>query len=161
MPSEISEWMDPIVLDGDEMPWGNVKIKGDEFLICSGLTGRHPDKNQEYPQLLEDPDFETPDQEELDACYHTIEEQTRAIMDKYERIFDEAGTSFENVFYVGHYITERYYWPRAWRAEMEWMKENGYDEFTEKIRPGVLQVVEGLDHADMKIEIRMWATVPE
>jgi enamine deaminase RidA (YjgF/YER057c/UK114 family) len=160
--SEISEWLSPPeVLNGQSMPWGAVMIEGNKFLITAGLTGRSPDRNQEYPQMVEDETFESIDQASLEVAPHNVEDQTLLILEKTERTLQEAGTSFENVFFVDYTITERYNWPRALRTMKTWMDENGYEEFFDRPRPNALKIVKGLDHPDMLIEIMMWATVPE
>lgn len=160
--SEIVEWLSPPeVCAGDPMPWGALIIEGDRFLITAGLTGRDPDKPQEYPAMLEDDSFESIDQASLNVAPHGIEEQTRLVLEKNERVLEEANTSFENVFYSAFYVTERHNWPTAFRTVRDFMRDNGYDDYLDKPRPNVMSVVDGLDHPDMLIEIMMWATVPE
>ncbi|MFC1995703.1 hypothetical protein ACFLVM_02370 [Chloroflexota bacterium] len=159
--SEIVEYFGGTeVCAGDVMPWGNMTVEGTKFLICSGLTGRDPNKKQEYPELLERDDFTTADQAALNVCPHNIEDQVVLILEKYKKLFNEVGTSFDNVFYCDYYTIQRSDFPTAWRAFKKWMDKECPDWF-KRPRPGVLTVQHGLDHPDMLIEIKMWATIPE
>lgn len=167
--SKILQVMDAEVCKGDIMPWGNVilEIGGDKVLICSGHTGRGYQMKQEYPEMLEQDDFDTVKQAALVTCPHTIEEQVDIIMEKYDKVFKEAGTSFENVFYADYYLTHRYNFPSAFREMKRWLGKR-YPKlwwFIDKPpyhrMPCVLTIVQGLDHPDMLIEIKMWATIPD
>jgi len=160
---------DAEVLKGDVMPWGNVIIEvgGDKLLICSGHTGRGYNMKQEYPEMLEEDHFDTSEQASFNACPHNIEEQTVIALEKIERVLKWAGTSFENVFYTDYYLTQRYNFPRAFRAMKKWFNQKypGLWWFNDKRpyhrMPCVLQIVQGLDHPDMLIEIKMWAVIPD
>ena len=158
--SEIVKFISGPKLGGDEMPWGSIIVEGNRFLFCSGLTGRAFDKKQEYPELIERNDYTVHDQVSLEVCPHNIEDQVILIMEKYKALFKEAGTSFDNVFYVDYYLTDRYNWPTAWRTMKKWMDKECPD-FFKRPRPNVLQIVYGLAHPDMLIEIKMLACVPE
>ena len=158
--SKITKWYPGPNLAGDVMPWGDVIMEGTKFLVCSGLTGRDPNKKQEYPEVLSKPDFSVEDQYAMNVCPHNVEDQVILIMEKFKKAFAEAGTSFEHVFLCDYYLVRRFDWPRAWRAMKKWMDKECPDYF-KKPRPGVLANVHGLAHPDMLIEIKMWATVPE
>ena len=110
--------------------------------------------------MLERDDFESADQAALTTCPHNIEDQVIIILEKIKASLRQAGTSFDNVFYIDYYLTHRFNWPRAWRTMKKWM-DRECPEFFNKPRPAVLAIMDGLDHPDMLIEIRMWACVPE
>ena len=166
--SRIVKVMESEVLGGDVMPWGNLilEIGGDKILVCAGVTGRSPDLKQEYPEMIEQEDFGTARQAALVTCPHTIEEQVEIILEKYDKIFKDAGTSFENVFYVDYYFTQRYNFPGAFRAMRKWFAKRYPDLWWFTHKPpyqqitGILAIVQGLDHPDMLVEIKMWAAVP-
>jgi enamine deaminase RidA (YjgF/YER057c/UK114 family) len=160
---------DAEVCKGDVMPWGNVIIEvgGDKLLICSGHTGRGLDMKQEYPEMLEQEHFGTAEQAALNTCPHTIEEQVVIILEKIDRVLKWGGTSWENVYYGDYYLTQRYNFPPAFRTMKKWFNEH-YPNlwwFNDKVPyhhlPCVLTIVQGLDHPDMLIEIKMWATIPD
>ncbi len=158
--SKIVKWFPGPILGGDEMPWGDVITEGTKILHLSGLTGRSFDKKQEFPETLERDDFETADQAAMNVCPHNIEDQTILILEKIKVSLERAGTSFDNVFYVDYYLTERYNWPRAWRTMKKWMDKECPD-FFKRPKPNVLLIVRGLGHPDMLIEIKMKACVPD
>ena len=158
--SEITEWFPTETLQGDVMPWHGCVIEGNKWLILPGMTGRAADMKQEYPELLEDDDFHSDDQARLVVCPHSIEEQTVLILEKIKAALDSHDVGFENVFYTDYYLTDRALWPACWRTMKEWMDKE-CPVFFERVGPCVLQIVHGLDHPDMLIEIKMWATLPE
>jgi enamine deaminase RidA (YjgF/YER057c/UK114 family) len=158
--SEITKWFPTEVCKGDVMPWFGCVIQGSKWLILPGITGRGRDMKQEYPELLEQEHFDSGDQARLVVCPHSVEEQTVLILEKIEKLLADNGTSFGNVFNCDYYITDRANWPDCWRTFKSWM-DGRAPEYFEFPRPGVLSIVHGLDHPDMLVEIRMWATVPE
>jgi enamine deaminase RidA (YjgF/YER057c/UK114 family) len=158
--SEIKEWFPTEVLHGDVMPWYGCVVQGKRFLILPGLTGRGPDMKQEYPELLEQENFDSGDQALLVACPHSVEEQTVLILEKQKKVLEENGTNFDNVFRCDYFVIDRAVWPDAFRTMKKWF-EREWPEWLEHQRPSVLSIVHGLDHPDMLIEIRMWATLPE
>jgi enamine deaminase RidA (YjgF/YER057c/UK114 family) len=166
--SRIVKVLDSEILGGDVMPWGNLilEIGGDKILVCAGVTGRGFNMKQEYPEMIEQEDFDTAKQASIVTCPHTIEEQVEIILEKYDKNFKEAGTSFENVFYVDYYFTQRYNFPRAFRAMRKWFAKRYPNLWWYTDKPpyhritGTLAIVQGLDHPDMLIEIKMWAAIP-
>lgn len=158
--SEITKWFPTEICKGDVMPWFGCVIEGTKWLILPGITGRGPDMKQEYPELLEQEDFDSGDQARLVVCPHSVEEQTEIILERIEKLLEENGTSFANVFNCDYFITDRANWPDCWRTFKKWMDARA-PEYFQFPRPGVLSVVHGLDHPDMLVEIRMWATIPE
>ncbi len=82
------------------------------------------------------------------------------ILEKIKAALVQGGTGFGNVFNCDYFITDRALWPDAWRTFKKWMDEEAPDYFKYP-RPGVLSIVHGLDHPDMLIEVRMWATIPD
>lgn len=158
--SEITEWFPTEECAGDTMPWYGCVIQGTRFLILPGMTGRGPDMKQEYPELIENDDFHSDDQARLVACPHSIEEQTELILTKIKRQLDAHDTGFENVFNTDYFLTDRALWPAMFRTMKKWMDEE-CPVFFERPTPSVLSIVHGLDHPDMLIELRMWATLPE
>jgi enamine deaminase RidA (YjgF/YER057c/UK114 family) len=159
---------DAEVCKGDVMPWGNaiIEVGGDKLLICSGHTGRGLDMKQEYPEMLEQEGFGTSEHAALTTCPHSVEEQTVIALEKIDRVLKWGGTSWENVYYGDYYLTQRYNFPPAFRAMKKWFNKRYPDLwwFNNKrpyhSLPCVLTIVQGLDHPDMLIEIKMWATIP-
>ena len=158
--SEITEWFPTETLGGDVMPWYGCVVEGTRFLILPGMTGRGFDMKQEYPEMLEDESFTSADQARLVTCPHSIEEQTELVLTKIKAALDSHGVGFEHVFNCDFFITDRALWPAAMRTMKKWM-DPVCPEFFERPPPNTLSIITGLDHPDMKIEIRMWATLPE
>ena len=158
--SKITQWFPTETLHGDVMPWYGCVIEGNRWLILPGMTGRGHDLKQEYPEMLEDDSFDSADQARLVACPHSVEEQTELILEKIKAALDANDTGFENVFNTDYFCTDRALWPACFRTMKRWMDKE-CPEFFERPTPSVLSIVHGLDHPDMLIEIRMWATLPE
>ena len=158
--SEITEWFPTETLKGDVMPWYGCVIEGSRFLILPGMTGRGYDMKQEYPEMAEDESFTSADQARLVTCPHSIEEQTELILTKIKAALDAYDIGFDRVFNHDSLITDRALWPAAMRTMTKWMDKE-CPEFFQRPPPNTLSIITGLDHPDMLIEMRMWATLPE
>jgi enamine deaminase RidA (YjgF/YER057c/UK114 family) len=158
--SKIVKWFPTEVLHGDVMPWYGCVVEGTRWLILPGMTGRGPDLKQEYPEMLEQDDFDSGDQARLIACPHSIEEQVVLILEKIKKVLNDHGATFEDVFLCDYFITDRANWPDCFRTMKKWFEKES-PEWLEHQRPSVLSIVHGLDHPDMLVELRMWACIPE
>ena len=150
------------VIGGNEMPWPRAAvIEGTRFVACSGCTGRDPNKKQEYPELTDNPNWTTENQAALDCCSHDIEVQTRLVWERIQAQLEEAGTDLYNIFKITFYLTERYNWPKAWRATLKYWKKHAPALLARNGPPQTLITKIGLDHPQMLIEIDAWACIPE
>ncbi|HKP17330.1 MAG TPA: Rid family hydrolase [Gaiellaceae bacterium] len=138
----------PAEYGGDRMPWAEYVIAGN-IVFLSGAEGRDVSKKQEYP---DGEPAESP-------VYPTIEEQTRACLEKIVERVRKAGTTPENIAVINYYVTDRANWEAVWRTCVEFWGEHCPD-INDRPRAGTLLVNVGLDRPDMLIEIEAIAYKP-
>lgn len=147
-------------MGGNEMPWSRgVVIEGTKWAMCSGATGRYPDRKQEYPELTEKTNWTTEDQVKIQVCPHSIEEQTKLVWQELKKNLEDLGTNIDNIFHIYWFLQHRYDWPIAWRTSREFWKQYAPELYKRPVN-GTLIVEIGLDHPDMLIEIQVMAAVP-